>query len=157
MRLNKLSSGRICIAVLAVGAIAACGTQSAGQTGPGSSASGSPVASPGAYPITSLCGTVITRDVAGDDIVDLTLGARAQTIETTTTSEGGIVVRVAKGCSQGATISWSPLSAARLVKAIRAANGSDIGAILQPTSADAHFSIIAKRHGRVVARGRVAL
>jgi hypothetical protein len=88
-----------------------------------------------AAPPLVVCGTTLSTSVAGPVIYDLN-GGGVRVI--TSASVGGFVfLRVAEGCTQGATVSIEPVGAATIVKEARAQDGEPAAIVLMPTSATA--------------------
>jgi hypothetical protein len=82
------------------------------------------------------------------------LGAR--TIEVKYLTVGDVLMfRVARGCDEGAHVTWIPSSAAHLVKAAYARDGHTAAVVLKPD--EPSFRLTGTRNGRVVASVTVKL
>jgi hypothetical protein len=103
---------------------------------------------------TVVCGTVLAASAAARVVFDAT--HHLPTIKHLTVGDV-LMFRVARGCDQGARVSWAPSSAARLVKSADAADGKTAAVDLKPRRPRAAFRLIGMRNGRVVASATVNL
>ena len=132
--------------------LAAVVTMSVGSVGM-TGCSSEPQATSGAPP-TVVCGTVLSDSVAGAVVYDATRPLR---IVRDLTVGGVLIFRVARGCDAGTHVTWTPASAAHLVKAVSARDGQTAAVVLKPARPHAAFRLIATRDGRVVASAVVKL
>jgi hypothetical protein len=107
-----------------------------------------------AAPPTVVCGTVLNNSAAGAIVFDAT--RRLPTIIGTTVG-GLLLFRVARGCDKGAHVTWTPSSAAHLVKAAYARNGQPAAVVLKPSGPRAAFRLIATQSNKIVAAATVKL
>lgn len=107
-----------------------------------------------AAPPTVVCGTVLSDSVAGPIVFDAT--RRLPTIQYLTVGNV-LMFRVARGCDQGAHVSWVPSSSAHLVKAAYTRDGLTAAVVLKPNGPRASFRLTGTRNGRVVASVTVKL
>jgi len=103
---------------------------------------------------TVVCGTVLADSAAAPVVFDAT--HHLPTIKHLTVGDV-LMFRVARGCNQGARVSWAPSSAARLVKAAYAADGKTAAVVLKPRRPRVAFRLLGTRNGRVVASATVSL
>ena len=103
---------------------------------------------------TVVCGTVLADSAAAPVVFDATHHLPA--IKHLTVGDV-LMFRVARGCSQGAHVSWAPSSAARLVKAANAADGKTAAVVLKPRRPRVAFRLTGTRNGTVVASATVNL
>jgi hypothetical protein len=107
-----------------------------------------------AAPPTMVCGTVLSDSAAGPVVFDAT--RRLPTIKYLTVGDV-LMFRVARGCVEGAHVTWIPSSAAHLVKAAYARDGHTAAVVLKPSAPHASFRLTGTRNGRVVASVTVEL
>jgi len=107
-----------------------------------------------AAPPTVVCGTVLSDSAAGPVVFDAR--RRLPTIKYLTVG-GVLMFRVARGCDEGARVTWVPSSAAHLVKAAYAKDGHTAAVVLKPSGPHASFRLTGTRNGRVVASVTVKL
>lgn len=107
-----------------------------------------------AAPPTVVCGTVLNDSDAGAVAYDAT--RQLPTVKHPTVG-GLLIFRVARGCDTGTHVTWTPSSAAHLVKAANARDGQTAAVVLKPARPRAAFRLIATRNGRVVASATVKL
>ena len=105
-----------------------------------------------ASPPTVVCGTVLSDSAAGPVVFDAT--RRLPTIRYTTVGDM-LMFRVARGCDEGAHVTWVPSSAAHLVKVAYARDGLTAAVVLKPD--ESSFRLTGTRNGRVVASVTVKL
>ncbi len=105
-----------------------------------------------AAPPTVVCGTVLSDSAAGPAVFDAT--RRLPVIKYLTVGEV-LMFRVARGCDEGAHVSWVPSAAAHLVKAAYARDGLMVAVVLKPD--EPSFRLTGTRNGRVVASVTVKL
>jgi hypothetical protein len=107
-----------------------------------------------AAPPTVVCGTVLSDSAAGPVVYDAT--RQLPTIKYATVG-GLLFFRVARGCDEGAHVTWMPSSAAHLVKAAYARDGRTAAVVLNPSGPRAAFRLIATRNNTIVASATVKL
>jgi len=107
-----------------------------------------------AAPPTVVCGTVLSESIAGPVVFDAT--RRLPVIRHLTVGDV-LMFRVARGCDEGADVSWVPSTAAHLVKAAYARDGQMAAVVLKPDGPHASFRLTGTRNGRVVASVMVKL
>jgi hypothetical protein len=134
-------------------ALAAVVAMSAVPVGVTGCASSRPQVTTGAPP-TVVCGTVLNDSAAGAVAYDAT--RQLPTIKHPTVG-GLLIFRVTRGCDAGTHVTWTPSSAAHLVKAADAKDGQVAAVVLNPARPRAAFRLIATRNGRVVASATVKL
>jgi hypothetical protein len=105
-----------------------------------------------AAPPTVVCGTVLSDSAAGPVVFDAT--RRLPVIKYLTVGDV-LMFRVARGCDEGAHVSWVPSAAAHLVAAAYARDGLMAAVVLKPD--EPSFRLTGTRNGRVVASVTVKL
>lgn len=103
---------------------------------------------------TVVCGTVLAEGGIASVVFDAT---RHLPVIKHEMAGDVLMFRVARGCDQGARVSWAPSSAARLVQAVGAADGGMAAVVLKPRRPRVAFRLIGTRYGRVVASATVNL
>jgi hypothetical protein len=73
------------------------------------------------------------------------------------TGNGVLMFRVARGCDQGAQVSWTPVSAAHVIKTVHAKDGGVTAVVMRPNVPNAAFRLTATENGKVVASATVHL
>ena len=73
------------------------------------------------------------------------------------TGNGVLMFRVARGCDQGARVSWTPASAAHVIKTVHAKDGGVTAVVMRPNVPNAAFRLTATENGKVVASATVPL
>jgi hypothetical protein len=101
-----------------------------------------------------VCGTVLNNSAAGAVMYDAT--HQLPTVKHLTVGNL-LIFRVARGCDTGTHVTWTPSSAAHLVKAADSQDGQTAAVVLKPVRPRAAFRLIATRNGRVVASAVVKL
>jgi hypothetical protein len=107
-----------------------------------------------AAPPTVVCGTTLSRSAAGAVVEDAT---RDHAVITEPTVGGLLYIRVSDDCAHGARVTWTPATAATLVKQARAKDGLPAAVVLRPATPTAAFTLSAERNGAVVAQVPVRL
>jgi hypothetical protein len=133
--------------------LAAVMTVTAAGSGVTGCASRGPRVTTGAPP-TVVCGTVLSDGAAGPVVFDAT--RRLPVIRYLTVGDV-LMFRVARGCAQGAHVTWVPSSAAHLVRAAYASDGHMAAVVLKPGGPHASFRLTGTRNGTVVASATVKL
>jgi hypothetical protein len=118
------------------------------------SACGQPPGPTSAAPPTKVCGTVLSDSPAGWVVADAT---RHLPTITAYTGNGVLIFRVARGCDQGARVSWTPVSAAHVIKTVHAKDGGVTAVVMRPNVPNAAFRLTATENGKVVASATVHL
>ena len=120
----------------------------------GASGCAKPVSVSSAAPPTVVCGTTLSNSAAGAVVDNAT---RPWPTVSFPTVGNVLYIRVARGCAHGSHVSWTPSSAAHLVRAARAADGLPVVVVLKPRTPHSVFRVIATRDGRTVASIQVHL
>ena len=107
-----------------------------------------------AAPPTVVCGTVLSDSAAGALVFDAT--RRLPVVRYLTVGDV-LMFRVARGCDEGAHVTWIPSAAAHLVKAAYAKDGLMAAVVLAPDVTHAAFRLTGTRDGKVVASVTVRL
>ena len=113
--------------------------------------------SPGATsaaPLTMVCGTVLSDSADGWVIDDAT---RHLPTITAYTGNGVLIFRVARGCDQGARVTWTPSSAAHVIRTVHAKDGGVTAVMMRPNVPNAAFRLTPTENGKVVASATVHL
>lgn len=134
-------------------ALAAAAAMTAAGTGVAGCAPGG-LQMTAAAPPAVVCGTVLSASAAGPVVFDAT--RRLPVIRYLTVGDV-LMFRVARGCDEGAHVTWVPSSAAHLVKAAYAKDGQMAAVVLAPDVARASFRLTGTRNGEVVASATVKL
>lgn len=133
---------RLALVAAAVGTtLAACGGSSGSE------------ASSGAPP-TVICGKTLNATASGAVVYDAT---KTLPVIDAPSSRGLLFIRVADGCSNGATVSWTPRSAASVIDQATAEDGATVAIVLQPASSHERIVVTATRSGKRVASATVRL
>jgi hypothetical protein len=118
------------------------------------SACSQPPGATSAAPPTEVCGTVLSDSASGWVIYDAT---RHLSTITGWTGDDVVIFRVARGCDQGARVSWTPSSAAHVIKTVHAKDGGVTAVVMRPNVPNAAFRLTATENGKVVASATVRL
>lgn len=129
----------VAIAAAVTACLAGCGRQSVAVSGTGRQA---------------VCGTTLANSGQGAVIYGPT---RLKSPVRYVSVNGWLYFRVSRGCAKGSHVTWSPRSAARLVKIARAEDGLPAAVVLKPAGPHVRFRVVATRDGRVVATAVVRL
>ena len=104
----------------------------------------SPLYSSAAPPL-RVCGTTMSTSAAGVVLFDVS----KHSIDLLARSPGGdVYLLVAKGCSHGAVVSWTPAASARLVRNVWAQDGRSAAVVLAP-SRSATLDVHVAQNGQI--------
>lgn len=116
--------------------------------------SGCEQAASSAAPPMVVCGTELYGGPNGQVLFDAT--QKLSNIKYTG-SENLLYFQVALGCDHGSIVTWSPKTAATLIKTANAKDGHPAAVVLKVSGPRAAFQLIAKQNGKVVASATVKL
>jgi hypothetical protein len=103
---------------------------------------------------TVVCGTTLSSSPEGVVLEDAV--HRHQTITDAGTGDV-LYIKVSNSCKRGARVTWTPSSAATLVKQALAKDGQPVAVVLKAGSRPVHMTLTSTRDGSTIAYVMVAL